>query len=580
MTSEELIAVIQELRTFATDLHHVEAKAARGGFPERLWRTISAFANVPGGGILILGLDESSGFASVGVGDPRKAMQDLASICDQMVPPVRPLIGLHEVDGGSLVVAEIPETSLGEKPCYYSGAGLTNGAFIRVADGDRRLTQYEVQVMRASRGQPQDDREPVAGTSTKDLDPDLTSAFFQRLRRARLALRSASDEEILKTVGALVDWEGSYVLTLGGLLALGRDPQRHFPELGLTFVALPGTRIGEEGPLGERFLDEARIDGPIPLMIEPALNILQRNMKRRAIIQGVGRSSQWEYPLTALREAIVNALVHRDLSALARGTPVQIQLFTDRLTITNAGGLHGPVTIDTLGEAGISSSRNATLMRILEDTPVPTNGPVCENRGSGIGAMLAALRDAGMSPPEFKDHIATFGVTFPNHTLFDERTLSWLAEIGADELSDNQRVGLALLRNGQSLSNEVYRRFNHVDSRVATRDLRELVQLGFMRSVSSGRWTTYRLTGEALEQPDLPMERRREEPRGSEADLSRRIRDLLRERGELSRANIADILSAPDSTVRYWLKRMRDEGVVETIHPLRSPRQKYRLAKS
>lgn len=356
------------------------------------------------------------------------------------------------------------------------------------------------------------------------------------------------------------------------------EPERFFPELSLTFVAYPTPRIGEAGPRGERFLDEARIDGPIPLMIEPTLRVLQRNMKRRSVIQGIGRGSEWEYPVTALREAVVNGLVHRDLSALARGTPVQVQLFPDRLTIMSPGGLHGPVSVDQLGDAGVSSSRNATMMRVLEDTPVPGDGYlVCENRGSGIGAMLAALREAGMSPPEFRDFVATFSVTFPNHTLFDRQILRWLGEIGADDLSDSQRVGLALLRSGQDLSNELYRKFNDIDSRVATRELRDLVRRDLIRSVSSGRWTTYRLADDAEAQSELEFDF----PNGTSQVLpetATAILGLLEQMGELSSSEIATSLELPGSTTRYWLKRLRTRGFIEpTTQSLRDPNLKYRV---
>lgn len=577
MTTDEVVAILEDLKRFSTDHQHVEVKAAAGGLPRRLWETISAFANTAGGGTLILGVAEEEDFAVVGVHDPKKSSQDLASICDKMMPPVRALIELHEVEGELVLVAEIPEASLEEKPCYYSGAGLTNGAFVRVADGDRRLNQYEVQVMCASRGQPQEDRKPVPEAGVAALHRDLTEALLHRLRSDRRSLQGLSDPELLKMIGVMVEHDGRDVLTLGGLLALGTAPQQFFPELSLTLIAYPTPRVGEAGPRGERFLDEARIDGPIPLMIEPTLRVLQRNMKRRAVIHGIGRGSEWEYPVTALREAVVNSLVHRDLSALARGTPVQVQLFPDRLTIINPGGLHGPVSVDRLGEAGVSSSRNATMMRLLEDTPVPNEGYlVCENRGSGIGAMLASLRDAGMSPPEFKDAVATFSVTFPNHTLFDRETMQWLADIGADDLSDNQRVGLALLRNGQGLSNEVYRKFNHIDSRVATRELRELVQRDLIRPVSSGRWTTYRLTGgtegQAEQEIDFPGETRE-----VLSEKARAILGLLEGEEELSSAEIADALDFAGSTTRYWLKRLREWGLVEpTTARLQDPSLKYR----
>ena len=578
MTTDELIAIIDDLKRFSTDHQHVEVKAAAGGLPRRLWETLSAFANTPGGGALILGVAEEEDFAVVGVHDPKKSSQDLASICDEMVPPIRALIELHEVQGEPVLVAEIPETPLEEKPCYYSGAGLTNGAFVRVADGNRRLNQYEVQIMRASRGQPKEDREPVPDAGASELHTGLTKALLERLRSDRLSLQDHSDTELLRMIGVLVEHEGREVLTLGGLLALGTAPQRFFPELGLTFVAYPTSRLGESGPRGERFVDEARVDGPIPLMIEPTLRVLQRNMKRRSVIHGIGRGSEWEYPVTALREAVVNSLVHRDLSALARGTPVQVQLFPDRLTIMNPGGLHGPVSLDRLGEAGVSSSRNATMMRLLEDISVPGEGHfVCENRGSGIGAMLVALRGAGMSPPEFKDTVATFSVTFPNHTLFNPEILRWLGEIGANDLSDNQRVGLALLRNGQDLSNEVYRKFNDIDSRVATRELRDLVQRELIRPVSSGRWTTYRLAGEAEAQGEIEIEWPTE---ASEIlpEKATAILELLEQKGELSSSEIAEALGLPGSTTRFWLKRLRGQRLVEpTAQNLRDPNLKHRL---
>ncbi|MBO3751050.1 hypothetical protein J5X84_33680 [Streptosporangiaceae bacterium NEAU-GS5] len=111
--------------------------------------------------------------------------------------------------------------------------------------------------------------------------------------------------------------------------------------------------------------------------------------------------SVWEYPETALREALVNALAHRDLFLAARGGQVQIEMYPDRLVIRNPGGLYGALTVDDLGEEGVSSARNATLMRLLEDVPVPgETRTVCENRGSGIRAMLDALGRETLSRAE------------------------------------------------------------------------------------------------------------------------------------------------------------------------------------
>src|SRR5205814_2130374 len=141
----------------------------------------------------------------------------------------------------------------------------------------------------------------------------------------------------------------------------GKYPQQFFPALGITFVVYPGESVGEPGANQERFLDNERIEGSIPDMLGPALKVLERNMKSRSVVRGLYREDIAEYPATAVREAIINALVHRDLSNASRGTPVQVNVFRDRLVVHNPGGLYGSVTVDSLGQ-GISSSRNTRLL--------------------------------------------------------------------------------------------------------------------------------------------------------------------------------------------------------------------------
>ena len=573
MTTPELLAIIRSLQEFRTDHVHVEAKRAETELPKRTWETLSAFSNTPDGGVLVLGLDEAAGFRLTGVRNPKKVMQDLASLCSEMEPPVRALIDLHRVEGATLVVAEVPEAEISQKPVFYRGAGLTNGAFIRVADGDRKLSQYEVQILIASRGQPREDESPVPDASVEDLDPELVDGLLARLRASEGSVfRKRSDQEVLRMLKALVRHEDRWVPSLAGLLALGSYPQQYHPEAGVTFVVYPTPNQGEPGPRGERFLDQGRFEGPIPRLLEPAMKALQRNMKRRAVVRGLFREDLWEYPETALREALVNALVHRDLSALARGTPVQVRMFPDRLEIVNPGGLFGPGTVERLGEEGISSSRNQALMKLLEDVPVPgRNEVVCENRGSGIGAMLAALRQAGMSPPDFADRIATFQVTFPNHTLLDAETLRWLESVDGFDLTDSQRMALALLRRGEGVTNASYRQVSGLDSRVATRELGDLVQRGLVEQDGTGRWTTYRLAASPPESLARPRRRR--------ADRRAEILALLRQAGELSRAEVARHLRLSDETAGRWLARLRGEHKVELTTPTpRDPGARYRAS--
>jgi len=361
MLDAELAEIVANLRVLGTDIADVEVKNSRGGLPKSLRETLSAFSNTRGG-VVILGLDEGHGFAPSGLPNPAKVAADLGSMCSSEIePPLRPLITIHQFEGEQVVVAEIPELDPAQRPCFYIGAGMTKGSFVRVSDGDRRLSAYEVQVMLSSRGQPRDDEQAVPGTTIEDLIPASVEALVARLRISRpYAFKDLDHLAVLRRAKVLAPGQDERdAVSLAGLLALGAYPQEAFPQLMVTFVHYP-TVTGAQSASGERFLDNVALEGPVPVMVRDTLAAIRRNMSRRAVIADAGRQDIWEYPETALREAVVNALVHRDLSSSARGTQIQVEMYPDRLVIKNPGGLFGPVTIDSLGEEGISSARNAT----------------------------------------------------------------------------------------------------------------------------------------------------------------------------------------------------------------------------
>ncbi|MFD6072970.1 MULTISPECIES: ATP-binding protein [Amycolatopsis] len=568
MLTEELTEIIANLRALGGDHAFVEAKRAETKLPKSVRETLSAFANT-NGGVLILGLDETRRFEATGVRDPAKLEADLASMCSEnLEPPLRPLIGTHRFEGADLVVAEIPELPPGSKPAYNRGTGMTQGSFIRVADGDRKLSPYEVQLMVANRGQPRDDEQPVPGTTVANLDGALTETFLSRLRRHRgRAFANLDDASALRRAKILVGDE----LSLAGLLSLGEYPQEFFPQLMLTFVHYP-TRSGPDARSGTRFIDNVAAEGPIPAIVDEALVALRRNMKRRSTIRGAGRAETWEYPETALREAVVNALVHRDYSGPSQGTQVQVEMYPDRLVIRNPGGLYGSVREENLGVEGTSSARNATLLKILEDTPLPgSDRPICENRGSGIPAMLAAMRDAKLSPPRFADDISTFSATFPNHTLMGDGAVQWIASLREHGLTDSQCHGLAMLFHGETLNNQAYRNANDLDSRVATEELGDLVARGLLVPTGGRRYAHYTLADDVV--PVAADGPEREQRR---ADRREEILSALDER-EASRADLVAETGLPDRTVSRWIGVLLRQGLIEaTEKNLRSPNVRYR----
>ena len=478
--TEELFKMIRLVRSHGSDLRLVEVKAAAGGLPRSLRETLSAFSN-GSGGTVILGLDERLGFAPVGRIEAAKLRDALDAMCaDDLHPPVRATIDIVEFEGADLVVAQVPELEPRCKPCYVRTRGEFTGSYIRGGDGDRRMTEYEIASLHANRGQPVDDREPVDGATLDDLDPRAVRRLLDRVsEREPGAFAGITDEVALRRVGAVVErTDGSLVPSVAGLLALGSYPQQFFPQLNVTFVVIPSTSKDTVPLDGPRFLDNRSINGSIPVMVEETVRAVIRNMAVRSQISGVGRIDVYEYPVEAVREAVINALMHRDYGPFARRTQVQVEMFADRLVVRSPGGLFGTVTEDDLGQEGVSSSRNGHLARLLQDVTLSESGRViCENRGTGVPAMIHALRRAGLTTPVFDSGLTRFRVTFPKHALLDDEVLRWLSGVGQDGLTDAQCTALALMREGRFITHSTLRQFG-LDRREADATLAGLVDRG------------------------------------------------------------------------------------------------------
>ncbi|MCL2482145.1 MAG: putative DNA binding domain-containing protein [Propionibacteriaceae bacterium] len=407
---EQVNEAMSRIRAAGTDLLDVEVKKAAGGPPKSLPETVSAFANTDGG-LLILGIDEKAGFIPVGV-DPKPLAVALAGAChDAVEPSIRAEIDIVDVDGVTVAAAFVPALSSAHRPCYVRAQGIERGSYLRGHDGDRHLSTYEIHALFAEHGQPKDDVVPVPDATMGDFDPTLVTRLVERLRRTRGPVFATQDETtILRMVGALTPNPDADQPTLAGMLCLGFYPQQFFPQLNITFVSYP-TVDGRPLADGTRFLDNQAVDGPIPLMVEIAEQVLIRNMTRRAVIDGGGREDVLEYPLPAFRELIVNAIMHRDYFALAHGSQIRIEQYPDRLDITSPGGLFGVVNAIVLTHTPITASRNATLCRLLEDIEMPNSTrTVAENRGTGLITVSSELERAGMPPAQITSTLTHFTV--------------------------------------------------------------------------------------------------------------------------------------------------------------------------
>ncbi|MEU8240553.1 ATP-binding protein [Actinoplanes missouriensis] len=569
MTPDELVRLTALLRRSGTDLRDVEVKAAGGGLPKSVRDTLSAFSN-DRGGTVILGLAEDDDFRPVPGFDAARVRDALASACSaDLQPPVRSEIDIVPLEGALVVVAEISELDPRFKPCYVAARGEYNGSFTRGGDGDRRLTDFEIHLLHTNRGQPEDDRQPVPGATEADLDATEIQVLIARVRqRQPRAFANLGTEQVLRRLNVLAaDQDGTLRPTLGGLLTLGVFPQQFFPQLNATLVVYPGASAQEIPVNGPRFLENRSFDGPIPVIVDEAVNAVLRNTSVRSFVDGSGRTDQYDYPAEVIREGIANALLHRDYSPYSRGTPVQIVVYSDRLVIANPGGLFGAVTEDDLGGEGVTSTRNPVLARLLQDVRSPETGRmVCENRASGIPTMLRELRRAGSPLPEFHNRITRFKLLLPRHTLLDDETTAWIASLGQQGLTTTQHLALAEMRLGRAVTNATMRNLG-LEAHRATAELADLVNRGVAIRVGERRHARYLLVPRS-EQLTLDID--------SGTSPIEAVRRALADGSALSRRDIEQRSGLSYMKVLRALKYLEDAGEVTPTAQARSPLRRYR----
>ena len=405
MVETELKELLVKIQNRKCEEQIVEVKAAHKGCPEKLYDTLSSFSNQDSGGTLVFGLDEKQNFAKVGVYDPQDLQKKVMEYGEQMTPVVRPVFTVYAEEEKVFVSAEIPPVDITERPCFKTAKGRLQGSYIRVGDADKPMTEYEVYSYEAFRKKYRDDIREVAGASMETLNPTKLEDYLLRKKKNRPHLETVPMEQLYELTGVL---KGGKV-TLSAVMLFGYYPQAYFPQLSIIATCVPSTEMGVLDETGQRFTDSRRIEGTLPEMLEGGLTFVRTNMRTATTIDpktGMRRDTP-QYPMDAVREAVLNALVHRDYSIHTEGMPIQLTMYLDRLEISNPGGLYGRLTVDQLGHVQ-PDTRNpvmVTAMEVLEQT---------ENRYSGIPRIRHAMAELSLPEPVFSDRRGTFTVTLYN----------------------------------------------------------------------------------------------------------------------------------------------------------------------
>ena len=432
---------------------------------ESLAEHLVAFANSDGGTVVV-GADEKGRVTQGLYPDEIEGTLKAAS------RKCRPVIPVHweqmEAPGGAVFAISVARSP--ELHALEDGRVL-----IRMGVDNRPLAGDQIRQLAATKSSGDFEAEAVPGATRDDLDDEVISEFVEKrgVRQKRAVV--GEPDEVLREIHAL-DFQGKP--TTGGILLFGKNPQQFFPQSGIVFVKFIGTEPrGEDGLAGYGRREE--INGPVARIIERAWQIIYEEMAMGAVVKGLERQDITEYPPFAVREALVNAVCHRDYRL--RGRRIEIRMYSDRMEVISPGGLPGFITVDNLVEEHFS--RNPRVVSGL------FQWGYIEELGLGIDRMIEELVQAGHQPPKFKDQPYSFTVT-----LFNTRERKAAPSTGAWQKSMNERQARALtyIREHGSITNRDYQTLcSDVSPETLRSDLADLVDRGILLKVGAKKGTYY-----------------------------------------------------------------------------------------
>lgn len=429
----------------------------------KLAEILVAFANASGGSLLV-GVDPRNGRA-LGLDDPGSALDHALEGALAVDPPlIIPVPEVTDFEGKPVLVVTVPPGL----PHVYSFRGKY---LVRDGTRNRPLEPRWLRRLMMERGAVSFEALLPEGAGLEDLDWEKADRYLADLDR----LSAGSPEEALLRRGCLALREGKPVPTNAGLLLFGREPQRWVRSGEILVIRYAGTAMSD------RFVRE-EVRGTLPEQIRRAETFVVGNMRRGVRLLGLERVEETEYPVEAIREAIVNAVAHRDYQI--GGDEIRVLMFSDRIEFYSPGRLPGHITIDNLVDERFS--RNETIVQILSDMGF------IERLGYGIDRMIKQMANMGLPPPRFEETAAGFQVTLMGQgtALISEEvdSLRW-QHLG---LNERQELALGYLVEKGRITNREYQELcPEVSAETIRRDLADLVRKGLLLKIGEKRATYY-----------------------------------------------------------------------------------------
>lgn len=441
--------------------------------PGKLAEALIAFANAEGG-LLIIGVDARTGRIA-GVTRPKEAQAaviEATRLCDP--PLIIPLPELVPLDNDQRVLlVQVPEGL----PHVYN---LSGRYLTRLGTLNKPLAAPDLKRLLIQRGEISFEALSAHSATYEDLDQHKIKRYLDSLAHLRREF-DAPAEEILRNRGCLLKSGERYQPTNAGLLLFGKATERFYKQAEVTLVRYPGTQPGDE------FLRED-LRQTLPEQIREAEVWLVANMRKGSRLEGLAREDFTEYPVEAVREAVVNAVAHRDYSI--RGEGIRVTMFADRIEFYSPGRLPGQVTVQNIVDERFS--RNEAIVQVLSDLGL------IERLGYGINRMIRLMADWDLPPPTFQETASGFLVTLRGRGVVEEAGVepkvvpSQMRQWARLGLNERQLAGMEYIVAHGRITNREYRElYPDITDETVRRDLADLVDKNLILRIGDKRATYY-----------------------------------------------------------------------------------------
>lgn len=427
---------------------------------DKIMGSISAFSNTKGGTVVI-GVTDKGEVHGVDIG--KRTIENLANGIKQNIDPmVYPSIRVEKIDDKMVVFIEIEESK--QKPVLASGR-----AYKRVGKSNHKLGYEEIRNLALETSKVYWDERICEDASVEDIDEEKVRWFLKEARHKRgLDINENSPvEEALLRLKLLKEGKP----TNGAVLLFGKDPQRRFIQSEVKCIRFKGVSVTGE------MVDLRTVDGSVFDQLIEAEKFIFNNIALSAWIEEgkIQRQERWEYPPKAIREALANAISHRDYETTSK---VQVRIFDDRMEFWNPGRLPEGWTVETLKQVHESIPRNPAIAKQFFWVKY------IEEVGTGTNKIIEWCIDWGLPEPEFEFTGTSLVVTLWKSKLDEE----YLDTLG---LNERQRKAIDYMKKHKKITSKEYAELFSITDRTARNDLKSLLDKKILIQRGTSKKLTY-----------------------------------------------------------------------------------------